>query len=116
MQGKAGLSALSLCLLVTLFACEMANRVTTTRIKDILDHPRDFENKEVTLYGTVTGGASLVVMKYFELQDESGAIKVVTDRVLPKRGEKLRVSGRMESIELGAERLIVIREIKEKAG
>jgi aspartyl/asparaginyl-tRNA synthetase len=96
------------------FACDFANRITTTKIKDILDHPRAYENKEVTVYGTVTGGASLIVTKYFELQDDSGSIKVVTDRVLPKQGEKLRVTGRMESIELGSERLIVIREKSEK--
>jgi hypothetical protein len=100
----------------TLFACDLVNTVTTTRIKDIQDHPRDYENKEVTVYGTVTGGASLLVMKYFEIQDDTGSIKVVTDRVLPKKGEKLRVTGRMEAIELGPERAIVIRERKDKNG
>jgi aspartyl/asparaginyl-tRNA synthetase len=114
MQSKARLLTLTLWLTLTLIACDLANRATTTRIKDILDHPRNFENKEVTIYGTVIGGASLVVTKYFELQDDSGSIKVVTDRVLPKKGEKLRVTGQMESIELGSERLIVIREKKEK--
>jgi hypothetical protein len=108
--------ALSLWLTLSLLGCDLVNRVTTTRIKDILDRPRDFENKEVTLYGTVTGGASLLVTKYFELQDDSGSIRVVTDRVLPKKGEKVRVTGQMESIELGSERLIVIREKKETAG
>jgi len=115
MRGGFWLLTATVGLAVALFACDLATRFTTTRIKDILDHPRDYENKEVTVYGTVTGGASLLVTKYFEIQDDTGSIKVVTDRVLPKKGEKLRVTGRMESIEFGSERAIVIREKKEKA-
>jgi hypothetical protein len=95
---------------VLLAGCDLVNEITTTRIKDILDHPRKYENKEVTIFGTVTDGASLVFIKYFEVQDKTGAIRVVTGRVLPKRGEKIRVTGTMESIEIGPERLIVIRE------
>lgn len=91
-------------------ACDVANRFTTTKIKNILDHPRDYEKKEVTISGTVTDAASIIVTKYFEVQDDTGTIKVLTDRVLPQRGEKIRVTGRMESIEFGSDRVIVIRE------
>ena len=94
-------------------ACGLVDN--TTKIKDILDHPRKYENKEVTVYGTVTGSVSLLVIKYFELQDETGTIKVVTDRVLPGKGEKLRVTGYIASIEIGTERVIVIREKSDKA-
>jgi hypothetical protein len=38
---------------------------------------------------------------------------VVTDRVLPKKGEELTVTGYVESIEIGPERLIVLREAKK---
>jgi aspartyl/asparaginyl-tRNA synthetase len=106
---------MALSLAMAFFACDLAYRATTTRIKEIKDHPRDFENKEVTIYGTVTGGVSLLVTKYFEVQDDTGSIKVVTDRTLPRQGEKLRVTGRMESVELGSERVIVLRERKEKS-
>lgn len=104
------LIALSFCLTVLALGCDLTNRLTATKIKDILDHPRNYENKEVTIYGTVVGGASLLVIKYFELQDDTETIRVVTDRVLPKRGEKLRVTGYMASVEFGSERLVVIRE------
>ncbi len=114
MQSGLKLLTAALCLAATLFGCDIANRVSTTRIKDILDHPRDYENKEITIYGTVMGGSSVIVVKYFEIQDDTASIQVFTDRVLPKRGEKLRVTGRMESIELGSERLIVLREKKQK--
>jgi aspartyl/asparaginyl-tRNA synthetase len=91
-------------------ACEPVNKLTATKIKDVLDHPRDYENKEITIYGTVTGVASLLFVKFFEIMDETGTMKVVTDRMLPKQGEKLRVTGYMEAIEIGQDRLIVLRE------
>ena len=97
--------------LVFLFpACDPVNKLTSTEIKDILDHPRNYENKEVTIYGTVINAASLLVVKYFEMQDDTGTIKVVTDKLLPKKGEKLKVTGHMTAIEIGTERWIVLRE------
>ena len=105
------LSYAAMILLAGLFsACDPAKKLTSTKIKDIIDHPRDYENREVTIYGTVTGSASLFVVKFFELQDDTGAIKVVTERVLPKQGEAVQVTGVMQAIEIGAERLVVLRE------
>ena len=63
-------------------ACHITNSFMTIRIKEILDHPRDYENREVTIFGTVTNPVSFLVVKYFDLQDETGTIKVVTDQVL----------------------------------
>jgi len=84
--------------------------VTATKIKDILDHPRNYENKEVTAYGTVLNAVSLLVVKYFEIQDDTGTIKIVTDKLLPTKGEKLKVTRHMTAIEIGTERWIVLRE------
>ena len=94
-------------------ACDQISALTATKIKDLTDHPRRYENKEVTVYGTVTDTASLLVVKFFEIQDSTGRIKVVTTRVLPQRGEKLRVTGYPQSIEIGGERLLVLREKTE---
>ena len=104
-----------LCLTLLNAACGVAYSITSTKIKDILDHPRDYENKEVSIYGTVTNTVSLLVIKYYEIQDETGSIKIVTDRLLPSRGEKLRVNGRMAVIEIGTERWVVLRENREAA-
>ena len=92
------------------FVCEPVVSFNSTKIKDILDHPRDYENKEITIYGTVTNAVSLLVVKYFEVQDDTGSIKVVTDKLLPTKGEKLKVTGQMTAIEIGTERWIVLRE------
>ena len=91
------------------FACGTAYSLTP-KIRDILNHPRDFEGKQITVYGTVTNAVSLVLIKYYEIQDETGSIKVLTDKLLPGRGEKLRVTGTMAVVELGTERWVVLRE------
>lgn len=115
MARKFWLRVSVLCLILLNVACGAAYSITSTKIKDILDHPRDYENKEVSIYGTVTNTVSLLVIKYYEVQDGTGSIKVVTDRLLPSRGEKLRVDGRMAVIELGTERWVVLRENNEPA-
>ncbi len=115
MASKFWLRVSVLCLTLLNVACGAAYSITSTKIKDILDHPRDYENKEVSIYGTVTNTVSLLVIKYYEVQDGTGSIKVVTDRLLPSRGEKLRVDGRMAVIELGTERWVVLRENNEPA-
>ena len=107
--------ALLVCLAFTSFGCDVIDRFTATKIKEILDHPREFENKEVSVYGTVTDAASILVVKYFEIQDDTGKIKVVTDRTLPAKGEKLKVTGRTTVLEVGSERWIVLREKSEKS-
>jgi hypothetical protein len=108
------LLAFIICLTFLNLACHAANSITSTKIRDILDHPRNYENKEVTIYGTVTKTVSLLVVKYFEIQDGTGAISVVTDKLLPAKGEKLKVTGRMAVIEVGTERWVVLRENNER--
>ncbi len=91
--------------------CNVANSLTSTKIRDLLDHPRDYENKDVTIYGTVTNATSLLVVKYFEIEDDTGTIKVITDKLLPAKGERMRVTGRMAVVEIGTERWVVLHEI-----
>lgn len=95
---------------------EPVKKLTATKIKDILDHPREYENKEVAIYGTVTDAVSLLVFKYFEIEDDTGKIKVMTSRMLPQKGEKLQVKGTLVSIEVGPERWLVLREKTETEG
>ena len=102
--------SLVLCLAFSNVACDPVYSVTATKIKDILDHPRDYQNKEVVVRGSVTNSVSLLVIKYFEIQDETGSVKVVTDKLLPTKGEKLTVTGRTAVIEVGTERWVVLRE------
>ena len=95
-------------------ACDQLSKLTATKIKDVLDRPRNYENKEITVHGTVTESASILIAKYFVLQDGTGSIKVFTDRTLPKSGQQLNVTGQIQSIEFGAERWVVLREQKSQ--
>jgi len=107
---------LVICVAFVGVSCDQFKRLSATNIKDILDRPRDYENKEITVHGAVTEAASILIVKYFVLQDSSGSIKVVTDRVLPQKGEQLSVTGYLQSIEIGPERWIVLREKSNKSG
>lgn len=90
--------------------------LTSTKIADIRNNPRHYADKEVTVSGKVTGALSLVVVKYFTLQDDTGDITIVTERPLPKEGEHLTVKGVVrEAFSIGNETVLVIIEEPEKA-
>lgn len=100
---------------VLLMLCQ-CSALTSTKIGDIKNHPREYAGKEVTVSGEVTGTFSLLVVKYFTLRDGTGEITVVTQRPMPKEGERLKVKGTVrEAFSLGAETLLVIEEKPEKA-
>jgi hypothetical protein len=82
-----------------------------TPIKKILDNPRDYSGKPVTISGEVTEMFSLFVLKYFVVKDRSGEIVVVTQKPLPAKGSKITVKGTVqEAFSLGDQQLIVIME------
>ena len=116
MRLRRFICSLIFCLGLLNLACDAAYSITATKIKDLLDHPRDYQSKDITVYGTVTNAVSLLVIKYYEIQDGTGSIKVVTDKLLPTRGEKLKVTGRMTVVELGTERWVVLRENQDSVG
>ena len=82
-------------------------------VKKILDNPRDYSDKTVTVNGEVTETFSLLVIKYFVVKDSTGEITVVTTRPLPQRGSKITVKGAVhEAFSLGDQQLIVIVELE----
>jgi hypothetical protein len=109
-ENKGLIGSIVFCLASLNLACDFVYGVTARKIKNILNHLRDYAKKENTVYGTVTNAVSLLVLKYYEIQDDSGSIKVFTDKLLSSRGEKLRATGRMAVVEVGLERWVVLRE------
>jgi len=82
-----------------------------TKIKDILQNPRKFDGKAVTIAGEVKEGANLVFVKYFVVRDDTGEIIVVTDRAVPRPGEKVWVTGRVnQAFAIGDKSVVVIIE------
>lgn len=100
---------IGLLLALSLTAC---TRVTP--IKEIVDHPRDYAEKEVSIRGEVKNVFSLLVIKYFTVADSTGEIAVITHRPLPKVGEKIQVTGTVkEAFSLGDKTLTLIEEPSE---
>lgn len=99
--------------LAVLFAVSCSDLVATP-IGKILSSPRDYDGKKVTVKGVVTETAGLLFVKYFVVKDDTGAITVVTNRMLPREGESVTVKGMVqEAFALGPQSLIVIVESKE---
>ncbi len=92
----------------------------TTPVKKIVDNPRDYAGKTVTVSGEVKAVFGFFFMKYFVVDDGTGEITVVTSRPLPKKGVSIRVKGRVnELFTLGDTPTLVIVEeddTKPKSG
>ncbi|MBI2318121.1 MAG: hypothetical protein HYY28_14245 [Betaproteobacteria bacterium] len=59
---------------------------------------------------------SLVIVKHFTVNDGSGGINVVTERPLPQKGQRIRVTGKVnELFSLGTETLLVLIEEPREA-
>ena len=90
---------------------------SAVQIKDILANPRAYADRAVTIEGEVTGMFSLVVVKYFTVNDGTGSINVITEKLLPAKGQRIRVSGRVnELFSLGTETMLVLVEDKGDEG
>lgn len=99
-------------LLLLVTACDW---IGTTSIGSILDKPREYADKKVTVSGTVTEIYSLFVIKYFVIQDETGQIAVVSDKPLPRKGTHLKVTGTVrEAFSLGDRQVMVLVEEEGK--
>jgi hypothetical protein len=82
-----------------------------TSIKSIQDNPRNYDGKTVTVSGEVKSATNLLVVRYFTLADSTGEIAVITERPLPKTGNRLRVTGVVhEAFSLGDTNVVVIKE------
>ena len=96
---------------LTIFLCIGCSSIMATPIKKILDNPRDFQGKKVTVAGEVTETFSLLVVKYFTVKDSTGEITVITSRPLPRKGSGITVRGTVqEAFSLGDQQVIVIVE------
>lgn len=92
--------------MILLMAC-----TRTVPIKSIVDNPRDYADKKVTIEGEVTGAFSLFVVKYFLVNDGTGEIGVVSEKALPNKGQKIRVVGTVkEAFSLGDQTMTILIE------
>lgn len=87
------------------------SRLFPTDIKKILDNPRDYDGKTVTVSGVVIESVNLFFLKYYTVKDETGEIAVVTKKAVPTKGAKLKVTGRVnQAFAIGEKSVVVIIE------
>ncbi|MGH8728047.1 MAG: OB-fold nucleic acid binding domain-containing protein [Burkholderiales bacterium] len=102
-------------LIAALFLALVAACARTVPIKEIVEHPRDYAGKKVTIAGEVSDAFSLLAFKYFTLNDGTGTIAVVSEKPLPRVGEKIRITGTIEeAFSLGTETLTILVEEPRK--
>jgi hypothetical protein len=104
---------IAILLIILLFAFTACGMFSTP-IKNIVENPRDYDGKKVTVSGEVKETFSLIIIKYFIVADRTGEITVITSRPLPKEGTKIRVKGVVnETFSLGQTQTVVIVEEKK---
>lgn len=82
-----------------------------TPIRSILDDPRRYDGRIVTVAGEVRDSTNLVVLKWYRVADETGAIVVVPAGAVPRRGARVEVTGTVrQAFVIGDESLTVIME------
>ena len=81
--------------LMSALACGLA----PVKIADIKRNPERFENRAVTVHGKAAGVTKLPFMaeSFYEIDDGSGTIVVVTQKALPPEGKKVFVRGKVKS-------------------
>jgi hypothetical protein len=81
--------------LISALACGMA----PVKIADIKRNPERFESRAVTVHGKATAVTKLPFMaeSFYEIDDGSGMIVVVTQQALPPEGKKVFVRGKVKS-------------------
>jgi aspartyl/asparaginyl-tRNA synthetase len=100
-------------LLVLVFATS-CGYIFLTDIGSLKKNPRDYTGKEITISGEVTSSFSLIAIKYFAVKDSTGEIVVVTEKPIPKKGDKVRVKGFVkEAFSIADQNLVVIMESKQ---
>jgi hypothetical protein len=103
MRRHLRLPAFALILAAT--ACRMGQPT----VRDILANPAAFEDRTVTIAGTVTESVNVLVFKYYQFDDGTGHIVVVTHKAVPQRGAKVEVTGKVQqAFAIGDESLTVI--------
>ena len=86
----AGVVAASLGLALT--AC------ATKSINDILADPSRYANRDVTVKGEVTQSVSVLGHGSYKIEDGSGSLWVVSTKGVPRKGARVKVSGKIRDV------------------
>ncbi len=97
--------------LVALLFVTACGSIFPTKIGKILEDPRDYDGKVVTVKGTVKESVNIIFLKSFVVSDGTGEIMVTTARAVPRVGATVTVKGTVnQAFALGSESIIVVEE------
>ena len=107
-------------------------QIYSTPIGKIIENGKEYQGKLLTISGEVTeiGNAliytdytsgeikvikegmlvGVVGKRYYKLKDKTGEITVITKGVLPGKGAKLRIKGKIDEYAIGSKQLLVFEE------
>jgi hypothetical protein len=89
--------ALALLLGAALSAC-----ASSTSINRILAEPQRYANRDVRVTGRVLTSASVLGRGAYQIDDGSGTLWVVSERGVPRKGARVRVTGKVrDAFDLG---------------
>jgi len=102
------ISSIILLFSVAVIGC---SRIFPTPIGRILENPRDYSEKTVTVSGEVTEVFGFFGIRYFVIKDKTGEITVVTKKPLPRKGTTVRIKGTVkDAFAIGESQVMVIVE------
>jgi hypothetical protein len=88
---------------LVLAVATVATSCATRTVNHILADPSRYRDRQITLSGLVADSYSLGIRGVYRLEDRSGAIWVVSDHGVPRRGARVKVRGVVrEGFNLGA--------------
>ena len=86
-------------------------RLLSTRVATIEGNVAQYDGKTITVYGKVKERIDLPGLKCYVVDDGTGSIGVVTKKALPRIGDTVRTSGKVNaSFKIGKRPLIAVIE------
>lgn len=101
-------SILCVLILTAVLAAAACTGFGATRIGKILDDPRHYHGRDVTIAGEVVDSLNLLVVKAYTVRDRTGEILVVTKGAVPREGVAVRVEGRVNQAFAIADKSLVV--------
>jgi hypothetical protein len=87
------------------------SKFVSTNVSELYENPL-YNKKEIRVKGIVTSSSNIGVISYFELQDNTGTITILSD-VAPREGSKVNVIGTYHQyFKLGVRQISVIKSKK----
>lgn len=106
-------SVLLLCIFcLSVCACDKVG--LPVKIGRVLAEPAKYQDRTVTVSGTVTEAFSILSVGYYKVQDDSGEIAVLPTGASPVVGSTVSVRGRIRSIYTIGDRAMLVLEQKDK--